>query len=347
MATITQGLVAITPGGDITDEHIAGWYLLVRVGEEGVSLNRVKKAFKDNGLDPDRLPKGRRPEHVMMDACSKAQQVHQNGTREEIRAQQVGRDENFVIYQMTRHVHDLEHDRVINHEKLLRVLYSFEHETLSFEPLGGHAMADVQWLADQVQTYFNDHQSVMPGRNLRTYVRHYIEDADALAVVDGDYFLAKHNRISVSSKKLQAMVEFHSDPARGAWRHPEGAIDGALFIASMKGALNQIYKGNSDFHEIPCVNDEGQRAFLKRKYIENCTEDAEQFRNECMELIAKDDRKRGFRSDVRDRLVKQRAAMSERRQKFEAIVGDSIGELDRNLKLADQALAKFLMEADA
>lgn len=346
MPTMTQNLVAVTPGGEITEDHIAGYYLIVRVGEEGVSLSRVKKAFKDNGLDPDRLPKGRRPEHVMMDACTKAQQTHQNGTREDIRAQAVGRDENFVIYQMTRHVHDLKHDRVINHEKLLRVIYSFEHDTLTFEPLDGHKMNDVQWLADQIQDYYDKNKSVMPGRNLRTYVRHYIEDAGALAIVDGDYFLAKDNRISTSTKKLEAMVEFHSDPERGDWRHPEGAINGALFIASMKGALNQLFKGNADCHEFPLVNDEGQRAFLKRKFTESCTEDAEAFRNECMELIDKD-RKRGFRSDVRERLIKQRSAINERRERFEAIVGDTIGELDRNLKLADQALAKFLAEADA
>lgn len=348
MPAITQNLVALTPGGEITLDHLAGWYLLVRIRELNVPLDLVRDAFAKNGLDPDRLPKGRRPEHVMMDACTKAQRVHQNGKRTEIRAQQVGRDENFVIYQMTRHIHDLEQDRVINHEKLLRVLYSFEHNTLSFEPIGGHTTDDVQFLVDEIQSYYDAHRSMMPGRNLRTYVRHYIEDAGALYIVDGDYFIAKQHRISPSTKKKERLIEFHSDPARGEWRHPDTAIDGALFIRSMKGALEAIYRDTApDLHEIPCVNDEGQREFLKRKFIENCTDDAEKFRNKCMGLIAgKDDRDRAFRADVRANLIKERSEMDARRKQFESIVGNTIDELDRNLGLADQALQKFIAEAD-
>ena len=333
MSPATKNLVAVTPGGDITTDMLAGWYLLYSIGELSVPLSRVRKAFKDNGLDPDRLPKERRPEHVMMDACTKSQRISQNGVREEIRAQQVTRDEHFVIYQMTRHVHD-EANRVIEHPKALRVLFSFEDNSLAFEPLEGAGMVDVQGLADEIQRYYDEHQSRMPGRSVRTYVRHYIEEAGGERIRDGAYFIAKTHVLGSGSK----LREFHGD-----------TIDGAGFIESIMGALGQIFQTSTpDVHDIPCVNDEGQRAFLKRKFIENCAEDAEQFRNDCMELIAgKEDRRRAFRSDKREGLVARRKAMDERRAKFEAIVGEEIGELNRNLKLADQALAKFLVEANA
>lgn len=342
MTTATNNLVAVTPGGDITADMLAGWYILYSIGEQSVPLSRVRKAFRDNGLDDSRLPKERRPEHVMMDACTNAQRVSSNGHREEIRAQQVGRDDKFVIYQMTRHVHDLKENRVIDHEKVLRVLYSFEDNVLIFEAIGGHTQEDVQPLQEEIQSYFDAHQSLLPGRSVRTYMRHYIEDAGAEYIRDGGYFIAKTHKLGGHAdaprrKALEALREFHGDE-----------IDGAQFIASVKGALSQIYKGRPDFHDIPCVNDEGQRAFLKRKFIENCTEELKGFRDDVMGLVAgKDERKRAFRTDKRDGLVAKRAEMNARRQKFAEILGETLGELDRDMKLADQALAKFLVESQS
>ena len=55
MSPKTKNLVAVTPGGDITTDMLAGWYLLYSIGELSVPLSRVRKAFKDHGLDPDRL----------------------------------------------------------------------------------------------------------------------------------------------------------------------------------------------------------------------------------------------------------------------------------------------------
>ena len=337
MTATRSNLVAVTPGGEITTDMLAGWYLLFSIGEQPVPLSRVRKAFKDNGLDPDRLPKERRPEHVMMDACTKAQRVSQNGHREEIRAQMVDRNEHFVIYQMTRHVHDKE-NRVIEHPKALRVIFSFEDDSLSFEPLDGAGMVDVQALADEIQLYYNEHQSKMPGRSVRTYIRHYIEDAGGERIRDGAYFIAKTHKLVGDGKKVTALREFHGD-----------TIDGASFVESVKGALGQIFQTNTpDVHDIPCVNDEGQRAFLKRKFMENCAEDLKEFRDDCMELIGgKDERKRGFRSDKRSGMVERRAEMDARRAKFAEILGETLEELDRDMKLADRALAKFLTEADA
>lgn len=330
MTTATQGLVALTPGGPITDDMLAGYYVIYSIGEEAIPLARVKKAFADHNLDGSRLPKGRRPEHVMQDACTKAQRIHVNGHKEEIRAQQIGRNKDFLMYQLTRHVHDLA-NRVIEHPKALRVLYSFDDSTLSFEPLDGADMTDVQSIADEIQTYYDAHQAVLPGRGLRTIIRHYIEAAGGEFIRDGAYFLTKTTPLTQNSK----LRDHHGD-----------AIDAAEFIASVRGALAQIYKTEPEFHPIPCVADEGQKAFLRRKFMENAAEDLKEFRDTCVDLVkGKDDRIRGFRRDLRDRLVSQRTEIDERRARFAEVLGDTLEELDRDMQLADKALAKFLLEA--
>lgn len=332
MTATRSNLVAMTPGGAVTEDMLAGWYLIYSIPEESIPLVRVLKAFKAHGLDESRLPKGRRPEHVMMDACTKAARVTRNGVKQEIRAQEVGRTEDFLIYQMTRHVHDLE-NRVIEHPKAMRVLFSFADASLTFQPLDGGKMADVQDLADEIKDYYDAHQSQLPGRGLRTIVRHYIEAAGGERLRDGAYFLAKTTKLTQNSK-LRA--------------HHGEAIEGAAFIAGVQAALKQIYKREPEFHPIPCVADEDQLAFLQRKFIENCAEDLKIYRDECLELVAsKGDRVRAFRTDKRSAMVERRKEIDARRAKFSEILGETLEELDRDMRLADRALAKFLQEADA
>lgn len=335
MATATANLVAVTPGGDITEDQLAGSYFFYSIPEDMLALRTVRKAFADNGLDTSVLPTERRPEHVAQEACRKVERVVTNGHREEIRAEQVMRDSSFLIYQITRHVQD-KMNRVIEHPKALRVLFSFDTGELSFEPLDGATMADVQKLVDQILDHYNKNAARMPGHKLRTIVRHYVEAAGAenmRGASGGVYFLGKHNPIP-SWSKLHA--------------HHGDAIDGFTFIAQVKAMLDSLYGSAPNFHSIPCINDEGQREFLKRRFIENCADDLKTYRDECLELVkGKDDRQRSFRSDKRTSMVQRRKEMDMRRQKFAAILGDTLDELTRDMELADKALTKFLTEADA
>lgn len=334
MATKTQNLVAVTPGGDITDDMIVGSYTWMSIAEALIPVSRVRKAFKDAGLDVDRIPKERRPEHVAQEACRQVERVVTNGKRIEIRAEQVDRTRDALIYQITRHVQDKE-NRVVEHPKALRVLFVFATGTLEFEPLDGASMEDVQSLVDEITEHFEKNGARMPGHKLRTIVRHYIEEvgAEKMSRSGGTYFMPRINPIPTSSK---------------LWAHHGDVVNGSLLLEAMQSALEAIYKDDAEFHIVPCVNDEGQRAFIKRKFIENTAEDAKAFRDECMELIAdKDKRVRGFRTDLRSRLVEKKQIMEARRAQFAGILGETLDELSRDMDLADKALVKFLNEADA
>jgi hypothetical protein len=332
MSVRDLNLVAVTPGGDITEDMLAGAYAFFSIREELIPLTRVRKAFKDAGLDVDRLPEQRRADHVAQEACRKIERVVQNGHREEIRVEQVDRTKAFLIYQVTRHVQDKE-NRVVEHPKAMRVIFDLSTLAFEFDPLEGAKMADVQPLADEILANYEKNATKMPGHKLRTIVRHYIEAAggEMMSRSGGVYFMARLNPIT-SSNKLHA--------------HHGDSIDGFAFLEQMTAAMTAVYGADADFHTVPCVNDEGQRAYLKRKFLENCSDDLKGFRDECMDLVAeKDKRVRSFRGDLRDRLIDQRASMDARRVKFAEILGETLEELDRDMTLADSALSKFLTEA--
>jgi hypothetical protein len=328
MAT-TKNLIAVTPGGDITDEMIAGEYLWYSIPEAMLSLVTVRRHVKAVGLDVERFPKERRLEHVAQEACRKVEGVYQNGKRTEIRAEMVLRNNVEMVYQITKHVQNKE-GRVIDHPKALRVVFDYKRNDLAFEPLV-RTKADkeeVEEIASRIREHFDGNASKMPGHKLRTILRHYIEEVGGENVrgrSGGVYFMPKAN------------------PQKDGT-----IIDGRAFAEQIEELLTLLYK-TPDMNRVVCINDEGQRAYLKRKFIENYSEDLEEYRENLLDLVSstKDgSRKRGFRRDKVNNLIAQREAIDERRAKFANILQDELKELDRNMKLADAALKKFLTETE-
>jgi hypothetical protein len=335
MSAVARTPTALLPVATIGDGHLAGEYFWYSIEEAMVSLRKLRVAFTENGLDATRLPAERRPEHVAQEACRKVARVTSNGHREEIRVEQIDRNPDALVYQITQHAQDRA-NRVIRQPLALRVLFHFETAELSFETLwlDGATPADVQELIDEITAHFTAGQTQIPGRKLRTIVRHYVEEAGAENVrgpSGGVYFIAKHNPIPTWSKLCE---------------HHGASIDGSVFIQQIRMMLEDVYGAAPNFHAIPCVDDEAQREFLKRKLIENCSEDLESYRNECVALVrGKDSRARGFRADRTATMVNRRKEIEMRCQKFAALLREPLQELEGDMALADRALTELLQEA--
>jgi uncharacterized protein (UPF0335 family) len=321
--------VAVTPGGPVTEDMLAGEYFWYSIKDPVVSIARVRRAMKEAGLDDSRLPKERRPEHVVQEACRRVEGTQNNGSRTVIRAEAVLHTGDELIYQITKHVQN-KGKRVIDLPRALRVTYSKVNGVLKFEPIDKTPRAEVRDLEERIRDYFENNSTKMPGHRLRTILRHYVEAIGAenmRGASGGVYFMPKRNPLPEG--KLR---DFHG-----------AEVDGQRFLDGVQQMLEGIY-GSPEFHRVPCINDEGQRAFLQRKFIENCDEDLEAYRDELIELV-KEKRSRGFRRDLVNNLIERRKQIDARRQKFEGILKIKLTELDRNMDLADQALRKFL-EAD-
>jgi hypothetical protein len=337
--TDTRNLVAITPVGVLTDDWIVGHFFWYSIEERMMPLSKVRRAFRDNGLDESRLPTERRPEHVAQEACRKVERVTSNGHREEIRAEQVLRDGNTLVYQITRHVQDKQ-NRVIEHPKALRVIFTIDDSgrggKLTFEPLDGATQADVQGLIDEITAHYDANSAQIPGHKLRTIVRHYVEQAGAenlRGTSGGVYFMAKTNPLAAWSK----LRDYHGP-----------SIASGDFIQRIRMMLEDVYGTAPNFHSIPTINDEGQREFLRRKLVENVSDDAKAFRQDCIEQLAtKDKRLRGFRADKLAGMTNKLADLRARKAKFAAILDDTLDDLDTDLGLAEQALRKFILEAES
>jgi hypothetical protein len=330
MATKQKNLVAVTPGGDITEDMLAGEYFWYSIPDAMQSLTKVRKAWRDCGLDVDRLPKERRMEHVFQEACRLVERRTVEDTIVEIRAEAVLHTAEEVVYQITRHVWD-EKNRVIEHPKALRAIWNKKDLALKFERLES-ANGAVQPIEDAIRQHVEKNATKVPGHKIRTILRHYVEEVGAENMrgnAGAVYFMPKVN------------------PQKADKDGNREVIDGREFVGRIIAMLNAIY-GRADVHRVPCVNDEGQRAYLEQKFVENCSEDVENFRDRALELVeSKGARSRGFRKDVVENMLSARERLVERKAKFEKILGREIESLDQDMSLADSALRLFLEAADA
>lgn len=332
-----KNLVAVTPGGPITDQHIVGYYTWYSISDEMKSLERVRREFRAAGLDVDRLPKSRRLADVAAEAVRKIEHgPRRNGTIVETRVEQVVNTSDEIVYQVTRHVWDMA-KRQIDHPKAMRVVFEKDTGEFTFEPLDRGQ--EIDGLEEAILANFEANTTKIPGHKLRTILRHYIEDMGAESMRDGGaiYFLPKQVRVS----KRVVEKDVNDDEIV---RREVTELHGGEFLDKIRTMLTAVY-GKTTMHVIECIDDAGQREYLEERFIENCETDLEEYRDELLELIAtKDKRTRGFRKDLVNNLIERKLQIDERRKRFEDMLGGTIGRLDKNMELADAALQKFLTE---
>lgn len=316
-------LVAVTPGGAITDDMILGDYFWFNVPGEMKAASTVRHNWRDAGLDLDLLPKARTPYHVAMEAIRQVEGDRSNGRRRRVTVGEVSHTNESLVYQVTLQVWP-EDEAVIDYEKSMRVTFDkATGEFASFEPLDPEAYSQLRHLEDAIKDHYAKHRSWFPGDKLRTIIRHMLEDAGA-------------ENMSDSGKSAVYYITHDKED----------------LLKSVRTFLNSTYKGTrthtrGNLHYTSVINDEGQREMLKRKFIENCDEDVRAYRDRLLDLVKRSvETGKGFRSDLVHNLKEERNAINERRARFEAVLNDELSELDQSMGLADRALTKLLQEAE-
>lgn len=322
MPQAPTNVVAVTPGGALSEEHFLGFFFWYNVPEELKAGTTLRRAATNAGLPEDLLPKERQPFHVAQEAIRHVEGDRSNGVRRRVVVHEVVHTGAKLVYQVTLQIWDRENE-AIEHEKSMRVTFDkVRGEFTAFDPLDAHAYSELRPLEEVIREYYAKHRSWLPGHKVRTIVRHYLEGLGAENMSDSGrsavYYVTKDCEEDLKSVKEFLQVY---DGKKG---HTKGGL-----------------------HMVPVVNDEGQREMLKRKFLENCEQDLAEYRDRLVKLVKdQGDRKRGFRADMLANIQQQRREFQERKARFEAVLNDTLGELDQSMGLADKALTKLLQEAE-
>lgn len=316
-----KNVVAVTPGGDITLDHIMGFYALYTVPDKPVSTTKLNRLWVAEGLPHDLIPHERDAKHNFMHAVrqieTRSRNTDSNSQRKEIEVDPVTETKDRVVYQVTSLIRDSLNE-VINHPKAMRVVYDKSTQVITSETLDKNTGLDddeLESLTLRVQETFDNNATKTPGARVRASIRALMKDLGATNVrkkAGGVYFVPKDGKEALDS--LDRVIE-------GLWKE--------------EGELHLIFAANAD----------GEKELVERHFTVNVSEEVDSLMAEAVEALTGEGRK--LRKDRVGNMLRERAELGNQRAKYADLLGASLEETEGKLELLDQQLEKLVVNMGA
>lgn len=310
-------VIAVTPGGDITMDHIIGFYALFNVPDRPISASKVHALWTAEGLPPHLIPNAREAKHAFMAACrsvetrTRPERGASNQRMTEIKANMVMETPDEVIYQIT-HLVRRPTQEVIDHPKTMRVRFNKHSEYLHWEPLDKRFDASVvDEMGRAIEAHFNRNQTKLPGTRVRSAVRGLMLDLGGTNVrrkAGGVYFVPK-----------------------------EGKDD----LDSLGRILETLYGEDSELHLIPCANADGEREMIERHFSVNVTTEVDELMAEVSEALNGDSERR-LRKDRVNNILQRRQQLAQHRERYTRLLDTELEEVGEKIGLLDQQLTSLI-----
>lgn len=321
--TAVKNAVAVTPGGSVTPDMIAGYVTMFTIPDQPLPSLRVLRTFAKHDLDTNLLPPARREGDVFASACRSVETTGGKTTSAAhklvVTVDAVMDDPSAIVYQIGRRVVDRS-ARVVEHEKAMRVTYDKTADAANpgdgmlFEPLDPAHYAALAPLEDEIRAHFAKHTSTVPGYKVRGVLRTYMGVMGATNLrgkAGGVYFV----------------------PAR----HKE-TIDG------LTEALADLYGEDADLYTIPLVNDEGAREMVRKHFTVNAVGQVEELMAKLAEALT-GTRQRAIRKDFITGVVERRREIATLRNEYSALLKTELHDLGSKIEDLDEQIEALALEA--
>lgn len=319
-----KNVVAITPGGNITLDHIIGFYSLFTIPNQPVSASKLNRLWISEGLPPHLIPRERESKHNFMAACrsietrSRTTDANTN-RRKEIEVDPVTENATRVVYQVTALVRD-KLNEVIEHPKAMRVVFDKATEKIDSMPLDkntGLDDEDLKTLAARIQEFFDGHTTKVPGERVRAGVRKLMDELGATNVrrkAGGVYFVPK---------------------------------DGKSSLDGLANVFEGLWGEDAELHLIFAANAEGERELVERRFNVNVSEAIEDMMARVKEaLTGGEEGQRKMRKDAVGNLLQQRKVLGENRERYSELLGTELEEAGEKLDLLDLQLEQLVVNSN-
>jgi translation elongation factor EF-G len=320
MARVPKNVVAVTPGGNITLDHIMGFYTLFTIPNEPVSASKLNRLWIGEGLPHELIPNSRSAKNNFQKAVrsieNRSRKTDQDKKRIEIEVDPVIENDLKVVYQVTKLARD-QFNEVIDHPKAMKVTFEKDSETMSWEPidkLSDMDETDLKNLFHLIEAHFDKNAKKIPGERVRASVRKLMKEVDATNIrkkAGGVYFVPK---------------------------------DGKPYLEGLEAVLAELYGGEAELHLIFAASAEGERELVERHFTTNVSTEIDQLMAEVTaSLRVKEGQK--MRKDRVGNILAQRNSLGQNREKYAQLLGTSLEEIEGKLGLLDQQLEKLVLQA--
>lgn len=311
-----RNVIAVTPGGDLTLDHILGWYVVSSIPDAGVSEAKVRRAWIKIGVDANLIPKNRKAVHTFQLACRSVETRRSdtgatNGALKqvEVRVDEVLENQAECVYQVTHLIRDKD-NKVIEHPKAMRVIFDKDKQEIRWEPLDELVMDNehLTALGQSIVDNYEANSNKVPGSKVREAIRRTLESLHGTTIAKGKlWFVPKAGR-----NTLEELEETLQD----------------LYA-------NQQY----EFHTIPVASDKGQKALIEKHLTANVREECNRLLVDITTRLKED---KGMRSDKMANLVNRRREISKLIEKYRNVLDTSLAEVDEQVLLLNEGIDKLI-----
>lgn len=325
MTRTPKNVIAVTPGGDITMDHIMGFYTLFSLPNEPVSASKLHRLWIAEGLPPDLIPHSRAAKNNFQQAVrsieNRSRKVGADKKRTEIEVDPVTEDANRVVYQVTKLKRD-QFNEVIDHPKAMKVTFEKDSEIITWEPLDkleDMDESDLKGLFDLIQNHYDKNAKKVPGTRIRAAIRKLVKEAGGTPII----------------RKKQGGTG-------GVYFVPKNGRD---YLESVRTVLTQLYDDNAELHLIFAANADGERELVERHFTANVSQEIDSLMAEVTEALRGEGRK--MRSDRVGNILAQRKLLGATREQYAELLDASLEETEEKLGLLDQQLETLVLQTNA
>lgn len=308
-----KNVIAVTPGGNITMDHILGFYALFTVPDQPVSASKLARLWAAEGLPAGAVPTERKAVHAFQYACRSIESRRTIGVeqaQETISVDEVYTNPEESVYQVTRVVRDRA-NRVIDHPKTMRVTFTQDSEEVTWEPLDRNVPREkLDAIGTQIKTNFEKNNKKVPGRAVRAAIRTLMTEVGATNVrkkAGGVYFVPR---------------------------------EGKTYLDALGKVLSELYGEDADLHLIFAANAEGERAMIEKHFTLNVSQEVDELMSEVTGALS--DEGRRMRKDRFENILTQRKVLGEHREKYTVLLDSELEQVGEKINLLDEQLEALI-----
>lgn len=321
---IGGGNVVAVSEGALDPKHFLGRLATYTLPDEPINGSKLVRSWHKHGLDVNDLPDSRQPAHIFQSACRSVEtRTRNNGSSVEIKVDEVLNNSAECVYQITRMVRD-KAEKLIEHPKAMRLTFDKALGTITVDALEDYK--NQRGLEDAIRSHFDKNAKKIPGQKIRNAVRDTLLQVGAQNLrrkAGGLYFVPATYTVNDEVKESKPILD------------------------GLAGVLEDLYGDEkADFYTIPLVNDEGQRAMVRKHFVINVNERAADLMEKALNRVRAGKSERGVRSDLIANMVNERRRIQSDVEKFRKLVGDEFKDLRANLKDLDSAISDLVALAD-
>jgi hypothetical protein len=200
---------------DTFDSKIhCGVLLVSRVADKTYDGDEFGRLWRAEGLDEGFLPAPPNSVHAFRNACRSVEtrRAKDSGKRVEIKVDQAVRNGTECVYQLTRMVRD-EQERVIEHEKELRVVYTAAKAQAGVDPIevdrfhSSELDTTLRAIEARIRARYDFDKGRIPGAKVRELLRDMYQQAQGIPWAGGKVYFVPGDHVDLMERVARVIEQ--------------------------------------------------------------------------------------------------------------------------------------------